>query len=160
MKRIEVDFAGQFENISHKASFTNKLKNNKNVKYHGVVSGIEKKNLLNNAHIFCLPSYYYIPEGQPVSILEAYASGCVVLTTNHGGIKDIFQTEVNGFEIEKRSSDSIMKILESIIINQSPLLDIALANRKLAENNFTKEVFSLSIAKLFDRITKFDKVDN
>jgi glycosyltransferase involved in cell wall biosynthesis len=63
--------------------------------YHGdssaciIVDGPGKKNLFSEAHIFCLPTYYPY-EGQPIAILEAFASGCVVITTNHSGISDFF----------------------------------------------------------------------
>ena len=50
-----------------------------------------------------------------------------------------------------------MKKLQSIIINQSSLLDIAIENRNFAEKSFTKEVFNLSFERLFDNIAKLRK---
>ena len=60
------------------------------------VEGEEKRNLLKQSHIFCLPTFHKF-EGQPISILEAYASGCIVLTTANGGINEIFKNGTNGF---------------------------------------------------------------
>jgi len=59
------------------------------VNYHGVVQGVKKKQLLLRNYIFCLPSKHPFGEGQPISILEAMANGCGIVTTNHGGIKDV-----------------------------------------------------------------------
>jgi len=38
-------------------------------------------------------------EGQPISILEAMATGNIILTTNHAGIPDIFEMSVSLFNI-------------------------------------------------------------
>ena len=73
------------------------------------MTGEKKRRLFAEAHVFCLPTYYSYYEGQPISILEAYASGCVVITTDHGGICDIFKDKINGFRVEKRSCLSIKK---------------------------------------------------
>ena len=89
-----------------------------------------------------MPSYYHVPEGQPISILEAYASGCVVITTDHGGIKDIFRNNVNGFEVKKGSSISIKSTLVSKLNQSTSLLDIALANRMFVKSKFRKSTFA------------------
>ncbi len=81
------------------------------LKYHGLVKGIKKKNLLLNNYVFVLPTYYS-NEGQPISILEAYTNGCAVITTDQGGIKDIFQDRVNGYACKKKDSFSIVKALK------------------------------------------------
>jgi len=73
--------------------------------YHGVVTGERKKQLLRLNHIFCLPTYYPV-EGQPISILEAMANGCDIVTTNQGGIKDIVD-ERYGFFAEKQNPENL-----------------------------------------------------
>jgi len=155
-KFIRIDFAGDFESEDQKEKFLNKIKSIEEVKYHGVVYGEEKKNLFANAHIFCLPTYYYYYEGQPISILEAYASGCVVITTNHGGICDIFTDGENGFYVEKRSSYSIKATLEKIIEKKENLLEIALRNRQFAERYFRKSVHLEKMNKIVLEVARND----
>lgn len=58
------------------------------VNYIGVVSGEAKWELLSDSHFFILPTQY-VNEGQPVSIIEAMAYGCVVITTNYRAIPDL-----------------------------------------------------------------------
>ena len=48
----------------------------KNAEYIGVVNGDDKKNLLKWGNVFVLPTFYKM-EGQPISILEAMATGNV-----------------------------------------------------------------------------------
>jgi len=155
-KFIRIDFAGDFESEVQKGKFLDKIKRIEGVKYHGVVYGEKKRELFSNAHVFCLPTYYYYYEGQPISILEAYASGCVVITTNHGGICDIFTDGENGFYVEKRSSYSIKATLEKIIEKKETLLEIALRNRQFAERNFRKYVHLEKMNKIFLEIMQND----
>jgi len=154
-KLIRIDFAGNFESEDQKGKFLNKIKRIEGVKYHGVVYGGKKRELFSNAHVFCLPTYYYY-EGQPISILEAYASGCVVITTNHGGICDIFTDGENGFYVEKRSSYSIKVTLEMIFERKEILLEIALRNRQFAERNFRKSVHLEKMNKIVLEVAQND----
>jgi len=147
-KLIKIDFAGDFESESQRRNFLNKIKDFEAIEYHGVVYGEEKKKLFAKAHIFCLPTYYSYYEGQPISILEAYASGCVVITTNHGGICDIFEDGENGFYVEKRSSNSIKITLEKILEKKEILLEIALRNRRLAEEKYTRSNYIASLTRI------------
>lgn len=54
-----------------------------------------KLDLFVESHVFVLPTYYLF-EGQPIGIIEAYAAGCVVVTTRHSNICDIFSGSING----------------------------------------------------------------
>lgn len=137
-KRVRVDFAGEFESKDEKAAFLNTIEEVKGIRYHGVVSGDEKRRLFAEAHVFCLPTYYPYYEGQPISILEAYASGCVVITTDHGGICDVFKDEVNGFQVAKKSCLSIKEKIEKIAKRPNELLPIAIFNRKIAYQKYTE----------------------
>ena len=82
----------------------------KKIKYHGIVRGKEKKKLLLKNYTFVLPSQ---DEGQPLSILEAYLNECYVITDpNIGGIKDIFEDEINGYKCKAKNIESILEALK------------------------------------------------
>ncbi len=55
---------------------------------HGAVSHETLANLLRNAHLFVLPSFF---EGLPLVIMEALASGCRILTTALPGTREILK---------------------------------------------------------------------
>jgi glycosyltransferase involved in cell wall biosynthesis len=146
-RMLKIDFAGRFESEAKKISFLTKIRGLSGIRYRGVVDGNEKKELFSQAHVFCLPSSFL--EGQPIAILEAYASGCVVLATGQPGIRDIFSDGVNGFEIEGRSAVSVKAALERAL-NQSreKLFEIALANRHLAGKKYAASIYAASLKKL------------
>lgn len=131
------DFAGGFESEDDKAAFLRDIARHPEIRYHGIALGPAKKNLLHAAHIFCLPSYY--PEGQPVSILEAYAAGCSVITTDCGGIFDIFSPDANGFAVEPGSAASIAQTLTRLADARDRLKVQALNNMHAARSSFRRE---------------------
>lgn len=146
-KLVKIDFAGNFESDSLKQSFIESVENFDNLKYHGSVNDIKKKKLFENAHVFCLPTMFF--EGQPISILEAYAAGCIVITTGQPGILDIFKPLLNGYEIDTTSiSDSIHLNLVKILSNKTEInLKIANFNADLAKTNYTLEKYTTSFRK-------------
>jgi len=150
-QQITIDFAGSFESESQKEEFLKRIKIHQQIHYHDVVVGAEKSNLLSGAHLLCLPTC--LSEGQPISILEAYASGCVVMTTNQGGICDIFKDKINGFEIQKKSADSIKAVIEQIIKAPEQLLPLAMTNRKIADAKYRTSNYSASLLKIIEGVS-------
>lgn len=143
---FEFNFAGNFTNEKERKFFKNIIKSNPQINYHGYVEGIKKKKLLNESHIFCLPTTYF--EGQPISILESYASGCVVLTTKKPGILDIFKEKYNGYSIEEKSPRSIKRILLNIIKEKEKLEEIAINNLNIAKRNCKQDIYCQKIESL------------
>lgn len=145
-KRISLNFAGAFESENQKESFLMKIENLKMVNYHGIVGGDEKMKLFSESHVFCLPTYLF--EGQPISILEAYAAGCVVLSTTSGGIVDIFQDGINGYEVPPASVSGIKKVIEQIVNDSSKLQIIGINNRKSAEELYRTSIYNNSLKQI------------
>ncbi len=103
------------------------------VRYHGVVDGAQRRDLLAHAHVLCLPTWYPY-EGQPLSILEAFASGCGVITTDHGGIRDVFADGVNGVLVAPRSVEALASALAGARDERHRWRAIGLANRVHADS--------------------------
>lgn len=122
------------------------------VTYHGVVKGKKKKNLLLRNYVFCLPTYYP-NEGQPISILEAMANGCAIVTTDHGGIKDIVSNSYGVF-VEKENSRSIAHGIEEVFKSYEDYLYSAWMQ---AKDRFSYSSFSSFVRRIeavFDSVLK------
>ncbi|MES2519123.1 MAG: glycosyltransferase family 4 protein [Bacteroidota bacterium] len=149
--RFNAIFAGKidtqiFESVKNKFDF---LKDS--VSYIGIVEGNEKKNVLVESNIFILPTYYKI-EGQPISILEAMATGNIIITTRQGGIEDIVSND-NGYFVDKKSPISIADTLEQINSNLQNEIDAkAFTNYKKIKNSFTEELFFNNILNIFNKL--------
>ena len=119
------------------------------VQYLGIVQGHEKYKILTESNIFILPTYYKM-EGQPISILEAMATGNIIVATPHGGIPDIISKQ-NGYLIKSESPLSIVECLEKISDNIVQQTDFfSRHNMEYAKRNFTEKIFTDKILAVFE----------
>ena len=132
----------------HKDSIHKYFDSLKNLEYCGVVSGQEKKELLLWGTIFILPTYYAM-EGQPISILEAMATGNLILTTKHAGIPDIFEDGVNGYFVEKQNIKSIVAKIKFATFDKFNSDAMRLQNYSIAKREYTVENFIKNIERIF-----------
>ncbi len=137
-QKYSLTFVGNFGDEQHERDFVASISDTANMEYRGFAWGEDKRRLLMQSHVFALPSSYPY-EGQPISILEAYAAGCAVITSRQGGIPDIFSDGVNGFEVEPRSVESIAEAMERTISEPELRRKISLTNRATADQHFTLE---------------------
>ena len=146
--RIKLTFVGGFESNESQERFVKTIEPHKGIEYLGkFIDGEEKRKLYCETHVFCLPTYYPF-EGQPISILEAYATGCVVIASNHSGIPYIFKNNVNGFLTEPRSVLSLQDALTRMLDEQKQLVDIALNNRNTAAKQYRTKIFQDKILNI------------
>lgn len=96
---------------------------------------------LRNIDIFFFPSKY---EGMPLSLIEAMASGAVVIASKVGGIADIIVNDVNGYLVEDCNDiDGFVNVFKNLINNKDNMI-------KISKNNIEK-------AKSFDLLTMVKK---
>lgn len=106
------------------------------VVYAGPVSGHDKWSLLQKAHIFLLPTKY-INEGQPVSIIEAMAHGCVTITTNFRAISDLVIDGETGIIVEYNAPFQIANAIHHLASNHSRFAAMSIAAKDRFERLFT-----------------------
>lgn len=148
-QQMSLTFVGGFQDVSSEREFLGLIANESNVKYLGkFIDGAEKKELYLKSHIFCLPTYYPY-EGQPISILEAYATGCAVITTAHAGIPDVFKDNINGFLVKSQDSDDIARVLTDACYNKEKIQDIAINNLSEAKLIYKSEIYRNKIKSIF-----------
>lgn len=111
---VKITIAGWSE-VGHQEELYNKVKLGQLedvVLFKGEVYGKEKERLLNESSIFILPSY---SEGLPMSVLEAWSRGLLVLMTDECNLK--FSFALRAAEridhCPDRMAKSILKTLES-----------------------------------------------
>lgn len=118
------------------------------ITYHTGLYGHQKAEEFKKAHFFLLPSYY-INEGQPVSILEALAYGCVPIVTNYRLIPDMVNKE-NGFFVHKKAPEEIVKVIQLMISNPAEYKNLSEEGINYFNQHFTAEKYVNNILKLFN----------
>lgn len=145
----QINFVGGFESEKSEKDFIKKIKEFSGMNYLGkFIDGDAKKELFKNSHVFCLPTYYPF-EGQPISILEAYATGCAVITTDHSGIPYIFKDKKNGYIVEKESVSSLVMTLKKVLNQKQNLKEFALFNNQEARNKYRTAIYKQKILEIF-----------
>lgn len=143
--KFEAKLAGNIDKTS-KDKIKRHFDKLSNVTYLGVVEGKNKKELLLWGNIFVFPTYYKM-EGQPIALLEAMATGNIILVTDHSGISDVFSTK-NGLFIDKQNPSDIVNKIKIIQKNKTKFEVIMMHNHMYASCNFTSKKFINDIEKV------------
>lgn len=145
-----VTFIGRFGDSREEKRFVERVRRAQGVSYLGGLDGASRVAYLQRAHVLCLPTYYEY-EGQPLAILEGYAAGCCVVTTNRAGIPDIFADGLNGWLVEQRSVDSLAETLDRVL--RAPRKNLAIVaehNTRQARRRFEEHRFVSDMESVFD----------
>lgn len=147
-------FAGNFFETSEEKYFNATVVGLRNVVYHGVVSGQEKKDLLDQCHIFSLLTWYP-NEGQPISILETMGNGMTIITTNHAGIPEIVSAE-NGYICNKQDIDieKIYNYLLDCYNERDKLVEVCKRNYEIVKENYTEKKYIDNMDRIFEIICR------
>lgn len=140
--------AGAIDN-DNKARVESLLTQLEHVEYLGVVKGEAKKKLLHWGNCFVLPTYYKM-EGQPISILEAMATGNIIITTQHAGIPDVVKENINGYFVDPKSTMDLYKVMASLTVKLNDIDRISSENRKEFLQNYSLKQFGSRLLKIID----------
>lgn len=119
-----------------------------NVRFPGVVTGQAKRELLQNADVFILPSYN---EALPVSVLEAMAWGLPVVTTRVGAIPELITDGENGFLVEPGDVEALVNRLRDLSRSPDLRRSMGIRNARIARDAYTVESFSKSFLRVIHK---------
>ena len=108
------------------------------VEYLGTVKGEAKEAVLEQAHIFALPTYYEW-EGQPISIIEAQAYGIPSVVTKHRGIPEQVIEGKTGKFVPPRDPKAISKAIREIAEDADLYHRMSILCIENFKKNFTRE---------------------
>lgn len=81
--------------------------------YGGVISGDEKWKVLGDADIFVLPSRY--GEGLPMAMLEAMATGCIVIVGDVASVSTVINDGRNGYLIKPYDAPGLASKMKVVL---------------------------------------------
>lgn len=161
---IKTDFCGEFIHYNDAKRFATRseakdyfqafiVKNNleNHVNYLGIVGSEKKQELLKEAHFFILPTNY-INEGQPISIIEALAYSCVVLTTDYRGISDLITIYESGIYVKFNNPQAIAFEIHNLIKNP---IEYQRISRNAYQNYLKKFTNEIHLNTLINEIESY-----
>lgn len=93
-------------------------------------------------------------EGFGLTFVEAAMSGCLVIASDTGGIRDIIQDNVTGFLVPQKNSESLANKIVYALAHQSEILNIKESARKRCVEKYDWIVVSRHYAELFLALAK------
>lgn len=119
------------------------------IKFVGYIENMPS--LLNTIDCVVLPSYY--PEGIPRSLIEAAASGKVIITTDTPGCREVLMEGKNGFFVEPRSTESLVSVMHKVLdLSADELKNMKETSRELAVVRFDENIV---IRRYLEIVEKF-----
>ena len=109
------------------------------------------KELIEDSHLLVLPSYR---EGLPNTPLEAMAMRKPIIVTSVPGCKEVVEDGVNGYKIEPKNIDVLVKKIREHYINKSFSGKAGIFGRKKAEVEFSKEKIVDMHVRLYERLSR------
>lgn len=93
------------------------LKKNSNIIFYGNLKRSKVKKMINKSKFIVVPSEWY--ESFPMTILEAFNEGTLVLASSIGSIKSIIKHKVNGILFKAGDDLDLKKKISWILKNQN-----------------------------------------
>lgn len=91
------------------------------------------KPAIAKSSVYVLPSYR---EGTPRTVLESMAMGRPIITTDAPGCRETVIDGCNGYLVEVKSVDDLVKAMQKFIANPDLITQMGKASRVLAEEKF------------------------
>ncbi len=127
------------------------------LEFAGSVDRKDLPDILRNADIFALPSYY---EGGPgFAYLEAMSCGLPVIGCNKGGMTDVIKNGKNGFIIPPKNIGALVKVLDKLLKNPKLRDKLGKSGREFVVNNFDTKDCLKNIEKYYQIIINSKKHD-
>ncbi len=123
-----------------------------NIKIVGRASETEVAQILDQSHIFILPSVTTSEndqEGIPNSLKEAMAKGLPVVSTYHSGIPELVEDGISGFLVPERDVEALIEKLEYMIRHPEIWSSMGLNGRVKVEKEYDKELLNDRLVEIF-----------
>ncbi len=131
----------------------------KQVKFLGWQTSNRVKKTMEQANIFLLPCVTASDgdmEGIPVVLMEAMASGLIVISSKHSGIPELIEDDQSGFLVKEKNIDGLAKTLVEIFNCSPNWLTIAKKARMRVEKNYNIKKLNQQLYQLYQSLLRND----
>jgi len=123
----------------------------KNISLEGFKQGAEKDNLLRNALFMVFPSEWY--EHFPIVLLEAFAFGKPVVSSNIGNMPLIVEHEKSGLHFKAGDADDLIEKIKTLVHNPTEISKMGMYARKEMETKYTPEINYKILKSIFEKVS-------
>ena len=123
------------------------------VRFLGWIAGEEKKALLAETDVFCLPSHN---EGLPISLLEAMAVGIPPVVSDVGSVSEVVTDGIEGCLVEPGKVEQIALAIRRMYDNETFWHRASRACMERIKEEFSEERYFNTFAELYRMVGKED----
>lgn len=118
--------------------------------FHGTIESSNVPEILSQAHLLILPSYYR--EGYPGIIIEALSVGLPVIATNVGGIPEMIQNKIEGIIVTPGDINGLVTAIKSI--DKESYIQYCRNSYNKYKHDFESEVINQRVLDLIMKLSK------
>jgi glycosyltransferase involved in cell wall biosynthesis len=107
------------------------------VRFHGRLPKGRLLDMVRSAAVVVVPSRWY--ENQPMAVLEAFACGVPVVTTDLGGLPELVDPGRDGEVVAADDPEALASSLKGLLADPDRALELGRAARRKAERRFAPE---------------------
>ena len=104
---------------------------------------------IRDSDVFLLPSHH---EGCPNSVLEALASGCFVISTGVGALKEVIHNGTNGLIVGVQDPKDLANKMEWCLQNVAQMRKVGKDNVEYAFNSFESRKIVAQISNIYQEL--------
>lgn len=123
----------------------------KNVHILGFKSGPELKKLINQSACTVIASEWY--ENCPMSVLESYAAGRLVIGSNIGGIPELIEENIDGFTFSPGDFSELAEKISWVFENKPQAKEMGFSGYRKVLKNFNKEAHLQKLLEIYKSVT-------
>ena len=105
--------------------------------------------LLGAMDVFVLSSDY---EGNPLSMMEAMASGLPIVSTAAGGVPDLFESGKQGFIVQPGNVQGLSNAMASLLRSREARRSLGMAAARRAKENFDVSTMVQAYEELYENL--------
>ncbi|MGI6713998.1 MAG: glycosyltransferase [Bacilli bacterium] len=125
---LKVALVGDGEMFNEALALAKALKTTEYMEFKGILNNPAE--VVNDAKVIALGSLF---EANPLSLIEGMSSGCIVVSSDVGGVADIIQEGKNGFLFPVNEEEKFIAILKKVLKNISNYETMSSYNRKYSQ---------------------------
>jgi colanic acid/amylovoran biosynthesis glycosyltransferase len=122
------------------------------VRFHGVLSGRPLRRLLEQAHVFAMPSVQLqsgLTEGIPVAVMEAMAVGVPVVASSVSGMPELVIDDVTGLLVPPADEEALAAAVRRLIDQPGLSERLSTSARQLVAEEFDLRQTTRQLEGLF-----------
>ena len=128
-----------------------KDKKNSAVEFMGYCAGEKLHSLIRNARAVVLPARWY--ENAPISIMESYALGKIVIGSRIGGIPEMVTENETGFLFEPENIEQLSHLLQRVqVMEDNDIAGMGISGRNLVEQYFSPSNYLHNMLAIYEEI--------